>query len=308
MLLDKEIWSGFLALKEKAFNAQGLISQEFTWSKPHFLEVKKEGLGLEVKLFADRKSNVFEETFLGPNLMFKVHKGINLILKKACSIYLPIILGPKITQGKPFFFSHFAQSLDGYISTKSGHSKWIGNDINLIHAHRLRALADAIIIGGTTLKNDLPKLNVRMVEGSNPKRIVISGKSHSFNSLMEASDDEILLLHKAYDKPAIINNQIRKISIETENGVINPNDVSKILSQENHKCIMIEGGAETIGHFLKASKIDYCQIHISPMYFGAGRSPYTSIKDIVKVSEAKSFSFVNHFRMGDGIMMTGYES
>ena len=69
---------------------------------------------------------------------------------------------------------------------------------------------------------------------------------------------------------------------------------------------MIEGGAKTIANFLSAGRIDYCQIHISQMYFGSGRSPYQRAENISEVGEAGSFSFVDYFKMGNAIMMTGY--
>ena len=257
-------------------------------------------------MHAENQTETFEEVLLGPALHFHIGKRVDLKLKKACMLYLPVILGPMLDPNKPFIFAHFAQSLDGFIATANGHSKWIGNDINLIHAHRLRALSDSILVGGATLENDHPKLNVRKVEGDDPKRIVISGKAKNFSSLCEASKDEILLLHKSYDQPEVDLNQIRKIPVPTENGIMDPADIAEILKSENHRCIMIEGGAKTIAYFLAASKIDYCQIHISQMYFGSGRSPYQQPEEISEVGEAGSFSFVDYFKMGNAIMMTGY--
>ena len=61
----------------------------------------------------------------------------------------------KLFKKKTLSISHFAQSVDGFIATKTKHSKWIGNQENLIHAHRLRAMVDAVIIGNNTLKDDL---------------------------------------------------------------------------------------------------------------------------------------------------------
>jgi len=39
------------------------------------------------------------------------------------------------------------QSLDGRIATESGHSKYINGPAGLTHLHRLRALADAVVVG-----------------------------------------------------------------------------------------------------------------------------------------------------------------
>ena len=64
------------------------------------------------------------------------------------------------------FIGHIAQSLDGYIATIAGESKYISSKDNLEHIHRLRALADIIIVGANTYTEDRPQLTTRLVEGS----------------------------------------------------------------------------------------------------------------------------------------------
>ena len=81
----------------------------------------------------------------------------------------------------PHVLVHMAITLDGKISTECGHSKWIGNNENLIHAHRLRAIVDGILVGANTVKLDKPKLNVRHVKGDNPIRLILSNKTKSFS-------------------------------------------------------------------------------------------------------------------------------
>ena len=50
--------------------------------------------------------------------------------------YLPILA--KANQ-RAISVAHFAQSLNGMIATQCGSSRWIGNEENLVHAHRMRA-------------------------------------------------------------------------------------------------------------------------------------------------------------------------
>ena len=91
--------------------------------------------------------------------------------------YWPLCIITKTKTNRPYVFVHTAISLDGYMATLSGHSKWIGNKENLEHAHRLRAIFDAILVGGNTVERDQPALTVRHVEGNNPKRLVLSNKN-----------------------------------------------------------------------------------------------------------------------------------
>src|SRR5713101_7830369 len=57
-------------------------------------------------------------------------------------------------------FGQIGQSLDGKVATNSGHSHYINGRSGLEHLHRLRAIADAVVIGvGTALADD-PRLTV----------------------------------------------------------------------------------------------------------------------------------------------------
>ena len=53
-------------------------------------------------------------------------------------------------------------SLDGCIATSTGESQWITGEAARAHGHRERARADAILVGGGTLRADEPRLDVRL--------------------------------------------------------------------------------------------------------------------------------------------------
>ena len=141
-------------------------------------------------------------------------------------MYLPFIW-ISLQNKLPFICLHVAQSLDGKIATNSGHSKWIGNMENRIHSHRIRALVDGVMIGGNTLRNDKPKLNVRHVEGKDPIKIVITSKGGNYDSLCTKNDSKIICIGPKNDKLETPN--INYISIEKINGLRSPMEILKAL-------------------------------------------------------------------------------
>jgi diaminohydroxyphosphoribosylaminopyrimidine deaminase/5-amino-6-(5-phosphoribosylamino)uracil reductase len=67
-----------------------------------------------------------------------------------------------IMRKKPFVVHKVAMTLDGHIATQSGDSRWISSDSSRCLAHRARLLADAVVIGGNTMRTDNPALTVRL--------------------------------------------------------------------------------------------------------------------------------------------------
>jgi len=78
--------------------------------------------------------------------------------------------------GRPHVTLKLATSLDGRIALPSGESRWITGPEARAHAHRERARADAILVGGQTLRTDSPSLDVRLpgLAASSPARWVLT--------------------------------------------------------------------------------------------------------------------------------------
>lgn len=74
--------------------------------------------------------------------------------------------------GRPHVTLKLATSLDGCIALADGSSQWITGADARAHVHVERARADAILVGGGTLRADSPRLDVRLpgLESRSPER------------------------------------------------------------------------------------------------------------------------------------------
>ncbi|NOG54699.1 MAG: bifunctional diaminohydroxyphosphoribosylaminopyrimidine deaminase/5-amino-6-(5-phosphoribosylamino)uracil reductase RibD [Planctomycetes bacterium] len=79
----------------------------------------------------------------------------------------------RVTQGLPSITCKWAQTLDGKIATRSGHSQWISNETSRRVVHRIRSRMDAIITGIGTVMRDDPLLTARLPAGRPPKRVAL---------------------------------------------------------------------------------------------------------------------------------------
>jgi len=85
----------------------------------------------------------------------------------------------RVRYRRPFGILKYAMTLDGKIATTSGHSAWVTDPAARATVHRLRAVCDAVIVGGNTVRHDNPRLTLHRdlsVEkpARNPLRIVMS--------------------------------------------------------------------------------------------------------------------------------------
>ncbi|MEM9544453.1 MAG: RibD family protein [Bacteroidota bacterium] len=239
------------------------------------------------------------------DLYVHYNNGIDPDFLIGVQLFLPLVFMPLIHKERPFIMAHMAQTLDGKICTNSGRSKWIGNEENLKHAHRLRAMVDGVLVGGNTIANDLPKLSVRHVHGNNPTRLLLSNRFNDFDKLPDVPGMKTYVLRR---KGNVVNKSYRTISEviyydgETEADRIR--DLLSKLKEAGIGSILLEGGSKTVTSFYKENNIDWLQLHIAPIIFGSGKS-FIQLSEINDVSEGRKLSNVFYNKMGDSIMVTG---
>jgi diaminohydroxyphosphoribosylaminopyrimidine deaminase/5-amino-6-(5-phosphoribosylamino)uracil reductase len=216
--------------------------------------------------------------------------------KKVFSLYLGYILVNRNTE-IPFTCVHVAQTIDGKMATVTGKSKWIGNQENLIHAHRIRALVDAILIGGNTFRIDKPKLDVRLVKGTNPIKIIIANSKLELENLNQGQTYLCSINELEYDD---LPEQTEIITIKDET-TISSKALLKILKQKGIHSILVEGGAQTIRNFIEEKMVSRIEFHLAPMLFGSGKNSI-ELKEIQELEQAIVLKNPKYFKMGNAIM------
>lgn len=182
----------------------------------------------------------------------------------ALALYGPLAVATE----RPQIFAQIGQSLDGRVATLSGDAKDVSGADGLAHLHRLRALADAVVIGVNTALHDNPQLTVRLASGRNPARIVIDPEGRLPNDARVLSDDSTRrIIIQSCDL-------VRPEGVETirlrRDEWIPAQDITTTLTKLGFKKILIEGGAITIARFFEAGLLDRLHVSIAPLLIGAG--------------------------------------
>ncbi|USI74491.1 bifunctional diaminohydroxyphosphoribosylaminopyrimidine deaminase/5-amino-6-(5-phosphoribosylamino)uracil reductase RibD [Sphingomonas morindae] len=142
-------------------------------------------------------------------------------------------------QGRAEVTLKLATSLDGCIALASGESRWITGAEARAHAHLERTRAEAICIGGGTLRADAPRLDVRLpgLEARAPRRL--------------------LLARTPADLPA------------GWTWVESPRAAAALAGVDH---LLVEGGAGAAAAFLAEDLVDRLLLYRAPLLIGAGRA------------------------------------
>jgi diaminohydroxyphosphoribosylaminopyrimidine deaminase / 5-amino-6-(5-phosphoribosylamino)uracil reductase len=177
-------------------------------------------------------------------------------------VYAPIARGP-------FVLGQLGQSLDGRIATPTGHSRSIGGADGIAHLHRLRALADAVVVGIGTVLADDPQLTVREVPGRNPTRIVIDpGGRLPPGARLLADDGAACIVVQTADRPRPAG--VTALTLPSVEGRIDPHVLVAALAARGIRRLLIEGGGRTVSDFLAAGALTRLHVCVTPVLIGSG--------------------------------------
>lgn len=171
--------------------------------------------------------------------------------------------------------AQLGQTIDGRIATITGQSKYINGQSGLMHLHQLRALLDAVVVGVGTVLADNPQLNVRLVKGRHPARVVIDPKGRLGPDARIWADDgarRIWIVSESLEVSA--PKGVEVIALPANEGRIEPSLILQRLSDTGLKRILIEGGAETVSRFLQAGCLDRLHMIVAPIIMGSGRASF----------------------------------
>ena len=189
---------------------------------------------------------------------------------QALALYEPLTLNPSDS----LVFAQIGQSLDGRIATEAGDAQDVSGSDGLAHLHRLRALADAVVIGVNTAIHDDPQLTVRLAPGESPAKVVIDpdGRLPCETRLLHDPSVRRIVI-QAVEKPR--PDGVETITLPRSNWIC-PEAILKSLRELGLKRVLIEGGGITITQFLEKGLLDRLHVAIAPLLIGSGPQSLTT--------------------------------
>jgi len=192
------------------------------------------------------------------------------------ALYGPLV--EREPRSPPWVIAHLGQSLDGFIATHNGDSRFVTGPQDLDHMHRLRALCDAVVVGAGTAAIDDPLLTTRRVPGANPTRVVLDPMQRvplSARVLQDRAAPTLWLCDERCHDPAVAGRVAARVlavpGLTGADGVFDAHVALRVLVAQGLRVLFVEGGGVTVSRFLAQGLLDRLHVALAPVLIGEGR-------------------------------------
>ena len=182
--------------------------------------------------------------------------------------------------GRPYVTWKYAATLDGRSAAADGTSRWITGEAARADVHRLRAEADAVMVGVGTVLADDPQLTVRPDPGHQPLRVVLDRQGRTPPGARVLDDEaESLVL------------------------ALEPAEALKALADRGVVNVLLEGGPTLAAAFLSAGLVERVVGYVAPVLLGAGPAAVGDL-GVGTITDAVRLRLDEVVRLGDDVRLT----
>lgn len=185
-----------------------------------------------------------------------------------------------LIHGRPLVTWKLATTLDGRSAAADGTSRWISSAAARADTHRLRGLADVVLVGTGTVLVDDPRLTVRDPAGEpvahQPLRAVMG-------------------IRDVPPGRRVLDEAAETIVLSTRE----PADALADLYGRGRRHVFLEGGPTLGAAFLRAGLVDELVAYVAPVLLGSGLGAVADL-GVTTIADAVRFDVVDIAVVGEG--------
>lgn len=216
--------------------------------------------------------------------------------------------------GLPWVIMKAGLSLDGRIAAEGHKGGWITNEKSRRRVHRIRDGVDAILVGAGTALTDDPSLTTRLpVGGQDPLRVVLDTnlrlKPTAKMLQQKSSAPTWIFCSNKADEEKKQNLEaagavVHRVAVDKK-GQLNLTKVLKVLGKEHINSLLVEGGGEVHGAFIRQRLVDEAMLFIAPLMLGDDGVPLLGSLGVQKVEEGPRLRRIQTRRYDEDILVEG---
>jgi diaminohydroxyphosphoribosylaminopyrimidine deaminase/5-amino-6-(5-phosphoribosylamino)uracil reductase len=220
-----------------------------------------------------------------------------------------------IQHGRPWIHLKWAMTLDGKNAPPAGGTHSISGPQSRSFVHRLRAEADAVMVGGETVRVDDPQLNVRDFQWPDgrelrqPTRVVVTNKPVDVTRAVFRDGAPRLVLFGA-EPGADALASLERARVESE-VFAGPHGIDweralEALGKREIRSLLVEAGPRLAGELIRSRLVERVTVLIAPKVLGgAGSRSAVGGPDPRSLADALALVDVKVSMVGDDICISG---
>jgi len=209
---------------------------------------------------------------------------------------------------RPYVWVNCAASLDGRLAFAGGKRAGLSSPEDLERVQRLRADADAILVGVGTVVKDDPSLRVHwellgQPPGKNPTRVIVdaSGRTPTGARVLDGSTPTIVATSERAKR--VFPPHVRTIVAGATR--VDLARLFAVLHAQGFRRLMVEGGAEILSSVLREGLFDRFSIYYAPTVIGGSTAPpVVSGPETTGPDDAVPLELLGLERLGEGYLAT----
>ena len=211
------------------------------------------------------------------------------------------------TRSRPLVTWKVAATLDGRIADRAGRSRWITGPAARARAHRMRARADAVLIGAGTARADDPWLTARAGKvARQPLRVVcdthlrlplglrLFGASLARGTVVACGPDA-----PASREAALTRRGVRVWRLPVARGGVSPGALARRLVRAGCHDVLLEAGAGLGTSWFRAGLVNRLALFTAPKVLGADGLAWCGPLGLARLERACAGRIVEQRRDGE---------
>ena len=221
-----------------------------------------------------------------------------------------------VRTGLPTVTLKMASSLDGKTAASDGSSRWVTGPRARADVQRLRAWADAVIVGAGTVIDDDPALTVRdgrFAHARPPVRIVVdtAGRVAASATVFDASAPTMVATTDAAPEDRMrqwtdAGADVLVLERDTEGSVSLPS-LLEVLGKRDVQGVLVEGGPTLAWSFVRDGLVDDVIVYVAPKLIGGATAPgVLAGAGVASITDALELSFDSFEAVGSDLRLEAH--
>jgi diaminohydroxyphosphoribosylaminopyrimidine deaminase / 5-amino-6-(5-phosphoribosylamino)uracil reductase len=209
--------------------------------------------------------------------------------------------------GLPLVTYKAAVTLDGKVAAAGGDARWISCLDSRRAVHELRSHVDAVLVGAGTVRRDDPELTVRLSEGRDPVRVVVTHDGwlpEDARVLTTAGAVRTIVVaeHASNAARHLLDARGAELVEVGERGL---RGALEELAGRGLLDVLCEGGPTLAGELLALGLVDRLLLFVAPLIVGRGAPDLFAAPAVGSVAEAWRLHDVEWRQICDDFVLSG---